>query len=91
MTDAGREAVERAKADGTWSLLDEAEQGVVPPDLAAAFDELPGSRERFDAFTPGVRRSILGWIVQAKRPQTRAARVREAAEQAVRGVPAHQQ
>ena len=91
MTDAGREVVERAKADGTWSLLDEAEQGIVPPDLAAAFDELPGSRERFDAFTPGVRRSILGWIVQAKRPQTRAARVREAAEQAVRGVPAHQQ
>jgi uncharacterized protein YdeI (YjbR/CyaY-like superfamily) len=38
-----------------------------------------------------VRRSILVWVVQAKRPQTRAARVREAAEQAVRGVPAHQQ
>lgn len=91
MTDAGRAAVDRARADGTWSRLDEVEQGVVPADLVAALDARPGSRERFDAFTPGVRRSILAWIVQARRAETRAARVRETAEQAARGTPAHQQ
>ena len=91
MTEAGRAVVERAKADGTWSLLDEIEDGVVPADLLAAFSARPGSREHFDSFTPGVRRSILAWIVQARRPETRAARVAATAEQAERGVPAHQQ
>lgn len=91
MTDAGRAAVERAKADGTWSLLDSVEDGIVPDDLAAAFAARPGSREHFDAFSPGVRRSILAWIVQAKRPETRAARIAEAADKAARGIPAHQQ
>jgi uncharacterized protein YdeI (YjbR/CyaY-like superfamily) len=91
MTDAGRAVVDRAKADGTWSLLDSVEDGVVPDDLAAAFAARPGSREHFDRFTPGARRSILAWIVQAKRPETRAARITEAAEKAALGIPAHQQ
>ena len=90
MTDAGRAVVERARADGTWSLLDEVERGIVPVDLAAALAERPGAREHFDAFPPGVRRSILVWVVQAKRPETRAARIRETAEQAARGAAAHQ-
>lgn len=91
MTDAGRAVVERAKADGTWSLLDEVEQGILPPDLLAAFDAHPGAHERFDAFARSVRRSILVWIVQAKRPETRAARIAETVEKAAAGIPAHQQ
>lgn len=91
MTDAGRAAVDRAKADGTWSLLDEVEDGVVPPDLATAFDAHPGSRERFDTFTRGTRRTILVWIVQARRPQTRADRVRQTAELAAQGIPSRHQ
>lgn len=91
MTDAGRAVVERAKADGTWSLLDEVEQGILPPDLLAAFDAHPGARERFDTFTRSVRRSILVWIVQAKRPETRAARIADTVEKAATGIPAHQQ
>jgi uncharacterized protein YdeI (YjbR/CyaY-like superfamily) len=35
MTDAGRVAAVRAQVDGTWSALDEVEDGVVPADLAA--------------------------------------------------------
>lgn len=91
MTAAGRAVVERAKADGTWSLLDEVEDGIVPADLAAAFDEHPGSRERFEAFTRGTRRTILVWIVQAKRPETRAERVRLTAEKAAQGIPSRHQ
>ncbi len=91
MTDAGRAVVARARADGSWLLLDEVERGVVPADLAVALDERPAAREHFDAFPPGVRRSILVWVVQARRPETRAARIRETAEQAARGVPAHRQ
>lgn len=91
MRDAGRAVVERAKADGTWTMLDEVEDGTVPADLVAAFDEHPGSREAFEGFSRGTRRSILVWIVQAKRPETRAARVRATAEQAAQGIPSRQQ
>jgi uncharacterized protein YdeI (YjbR/CyaY-like superfamily) len=90
MTDAGRSAVEAAKADGTWILLDTVEDIIVPDDLAAAFDARPGSRARFDAFPRSARRGILEWIVQAKRPATRAARVAETARLAERGERANQ-
>ena len=85
MTDAGRRVIEAAKADGSWTLLDEVEDLVVPHDLAAAFDAVPGSRERWDAFPRWARRGALELIVQTRRPDTRARRVRETAEKAGRG------
>ena len=75
MTEAGRRVVEAAKADGSWTVLDDVEDLVVPPDLAEAFERHPGSRERWDAFPRSARRGILEWVVQAKRPPTRARRV----------------
>ena len=86
----GRALVEAAKADGSWSMLDDVENLVVPPDLSAAFDAVPGSREQWDAFPRSVRRGILEWLVQARRAETRARRVRETAELAGRGERANQ-
>jgi len=85
MTNAGRALVEAAKADGTWTLLDDVEDLVVPEDLAAAFEEHPGSREQWDGFPRSARRGILEWIVQAKRAETRRTRVQETARLAARG------
>lgn len=79
MEPAGLAAVERAKADGTWSKLDAVEALQIPDDLARAFEGLPGSREKFEAFPRSVKRGVLEWIVQAKRPETRARRVEETA------------
>lgn len=90
MEPAGRAAVDAAKADGTWSLLDEVEDLVVPDDLAAAFDTQPGSRAEWDAFPPSVRRGILEWIVLAKRPDTRSRRIEETARLARKGERANQ-
>ena len=87
---AGRAAVEAARANGAWSLLDAVEDLTVPDDLDAAFAEHPGSREQWDGFPPSARREILGWIVQARRPDTRERRVRETAEKAARGERANQ-
>ena len=53
--------------------------------LAAAFDAHPGSREHWDAFPPSARKLMLTWIVTAKRPPTRAARVDEVAARAAIG------
>jgi uncharacterized protein YdeI (YjbR/CyaY-like superfamily) len=90
MAPAGRAVVERAQADGSWALLDAVEDLVVPDDLAAALAAHPPAAESWDAFPRSVRRGILEWIVQAKRPGTRAGRIRETAEKAQRGERANQ-
>lgn len=88
MEPAGAAVIAAAQADGSWTLLDEVEALVVPPDLEAALAARPGAREHWDAFTPGARKVLLASIVTARRPATRAARVEEAARSAERGVPA---
>jgi uncharacterized protein YdeI (YjbR/CyaY-like superfamily) len=90
MRPAGRRAIEQAKASGSWTRLDDVEDLVVPDDLAAAFAAHPGSQEHWDAFPRSVKRAILEWIVQARRAETRAKRIAEAAERAGRGERANQ-
>jgi len=87
---AGLAAVERAKADGTWTALDEVEAGIVPDDLAAALDATPPARQEWEAFPRSAKRGILEWIAQAKRPATRAKRVEETARLAAKGERANQ-
>lgn len=85
VTPAGVAVVEAARADGSWTRLDDVEDLVVPSDLAAAFDQHPPSRERWDGFAPSARRALLLWIVSAKKPETRARRVAETATRAALG------
>jgi uncharacterized protein YdeI (YjbR/CyaY-like superfamily) len=80
MTPAGRAAVERAHADGSWSILESVEQLVLPDDLAAEIGLRPGARATWEAWPPTAKRAYLAWIVTAKRPETRARRVRESAD-----------
>lgn len=84
MLPAGLTAIEEAKRNGSWTRLDDVENLVVPDDLTAALDANPPARERWDAFSRSPRRAILDWISQAKRPETRARRIAEAAESAAR-------
>ena len=91
MTAAGERVIEEAKSRGTWTTLDDAEDAIIPDDLAAAMAEHPGSREKWDAFTHSQRRGVLAWIAQAKRPETRARRVEEAARLAAEGRRANEQ
>lgn len=90
MASAGAVAVASAKADGSWSKLDDVEDLVVPPDLAEAFVAHPPAAEQWEAFPRSAKRGILEWIVQAKKPETRATRVAETAEKAARGERANQ-
>ena len=84
MRPAGLAAIERAKANGMWTALDEVERGVVPEDLAAALAAHPPAADRFAAFPWFARRALLLWISQAKKPETRAARVLQTAVRAAR-------
>lgn len=90
MTKAGRQLVDAAKLEGSWSMLDHVEDLVIPDDLGAALDAVPGARRHWDAFPRSVRRGILEWIVQARRPATRGTRITETATRAGDGERAHQ-
>jgi uncharacterized protein YdeI (YjbR/CyaY-like superfamily) len=85
MLPSGQAVVDKARADGSWTLLDAVEDLVVPDDLADALDGLAGARGHWDSFPASTRKQILWWIVQAKRPETRAARIEETARRASRG------
>jgi uncharacterized protein YdeI (YjbR/CyaY-like superfamily) len=63
-------------------MLDGVEALVVPDDLAAALDGLPGARANWNAFAPSSRRMDLYWLVSAKRPETRSRRIEEIAARA---------
>ena len=80
MLPAGLAAIEEAKRNGSWTLLDDIENLVVPDDLATALDATPLAREHWDAFSRSSRRAMLLWIAQAKRPETRGKRVAEIAD-----------
>jgi uncharacterized protein YdeI (YjbR/CyaY-like superfamily) len=91
MRPAGLAAIERAKENGSWTLLDDVEQGLVPDDLAAALADHPPAAANFDAFPKSVRRMLLERVAQARRPETRAARISEIATLAARNERAFQQ
>ena len=84
MMPAGLAAIERAKANGSWELLDSVERLEVPDDLAAALDAQPPAAAHFAAFPPSARKMLLGWLVTARRPETRARRIEEIADAAAR-------
>lgn len=85
LAERGLAAIERAKADGSWTLLDAAGALEEPPDLAEALAASPLARELFDRFPPSARRGILEWIAQAKKPETRVARIAKTVDMAARG------
>lgn len=86
MTEAGRRAVEVAKANGSWSILDNAEAGIEPDDLAAALDADPAARAAWDAFPRSARKLGITNVDSARRPETRAARIAKLVADAAKGV-----
>ena len=89
MTKAGRDVIERAKADGSWGRLDAVEALTVPKDLALALRAAPPAAAEFAAFPRSSKRLILEWIGAAKQPATRARRIAETARLAARGLRAN--
>jgi uncharacterized protein YdeI (YjbR/CyaY-like superfamily) len=87
MTEAGRRAIEAAKANGSWAALDDVEALVMPDDLATAVSAA-GGRSTFDGWTASARKMALGWVAQARRPKTRSSRIEQVARVAGAGEPA---
>ena len=90
MTDAGLAKIERAKKDGSWTILDDVEDLVIPPDLADALSKSSQAKRHFDAFPPSAVKGILWWIKSAKRDATRQKRIAETVKLAKNNVRANQ-
>jgi uncharacterized protein YdeI (YjbR/CyaY-like superfamily) len=83
MSQAGHESIERAKQNGSWTILDHVEELTIPEDLEQAFQALPGAKDYFLSISKSVRKAMLQWLAFAKRPETRQKRMNEIAELAV--------
>lgn len=75
--ESGYKCIAIAKENGSWTALDDVENGVIPEDLQRAFDANTRAFEHYHGFTKGQRKSYLYWLNQAKRPETRQKRIAE--------------
>lgn len=89
MKQAGLQKIEQAKEDGTWDALTEVEAGILPDDLKEALNGNDAARKYFEMFPPSSKRIILEWILNAKKPGTRAKRINETVGKAARNIRAN--
>lgn len=85
MTGSGLAVIEAARRDGSWTILDDVENLRIPPDLAAALAACPEAEHHFLAAAPSARKMALWWVASARRPATRAQRIRETVRLATEG------
>ncbi len=89
MRPAGQAMVDLAKRTGTWTAMEGVENMEIPPDLAALLKKNKKAAANFHAFSPSARKLILTWIMSAKRPGTRQARVEKTVTDAADNLKAH--
>jgi uncharacterized protein YdeI (YjbR/CyaY-like superfamily) len=86
MTDAGRAAVEAAKADGRWDAAYGGQADVeVPPDLAAAMAANPAAQAMFDVLTKANLFALVYRTNSAKQAATRERRIAGFVDMLARG------
>lgn len=82
---AGIDEIERAKANGMWTVYDSVEALQEPAALTAALDAAPGARATWDAYPPSVKKQALAAIALARREETKLSRIAKLAAIAARG------
>ena len=86
MRPAGMAEIEQAKSDGRWGAAYEGAATItVPNDLREAFEAEPAARSMFERLNGSNRYAILYRIHNARRPETRARRIRQFVEMLTRG------
>jgi uncharacterized protein YdeI (YjbR/CyaY-like superfamily) len=86
MNPAGLAAVEAARKDGRWGAAYESpSKAGVPPDLQAALDASPKAKAFFATLNSANRYAILFRTQSAKKPETRARRIKQFVEMLEKG------
>lgn len=79
---AGLDVMEIAKQNGSWIILDEVEELIIPIELEKAFDNTENSRDYFLSLCKSKKKVLLQWIALAKTQTTRQKRILEIVESA---------
>lgn len=82
MHPAGLKCIEIAKQNGSWTILDEVEELVLPKDLQKALQAYEGAEEFYQSLSKSKKKMILYLLVSAKRQETREARIKKIVEAA---------
>jgi uncharacterized protein YdeI (YjbR/CyaY-like superfamily) len=77
MNEAGLEVVKRSKEDGSWDSYDIVEKLEVPEDLELELSTNKNAYKNFSDFSPSNKKQILWYIASAKKPETRAKRIKQ--------------
>lgn len=81
MTKAGLEIIETAKQNGSWTILDDAEELIIPKDLETALNTKVDAMAFFLSLSKSVKKTMLLRLVLAKREETRQKRIAEIVEE----------
>ena len=78
MRPAGQAQIDAAKADGRWdAAYASPSRAKVPADLEAELDKSKKAAEKFESLSKSARYTIVYAIEEAKRPETRARRIKK--------------
>ena len=90
MRPAGIAAVETAKANGSWTSIDNVEAMIMPEALEYLLSTNSTARLFFNAFPASAKKGIYQWIASAKTDTTRTKRVQETVDLAEKNIRANQ-
>jgi uncharacterized protein YdeI (YjbR/CyaY-like superfamily) len=85
MAEPGLQYIEAAKQNGSWTILDDVENLIMPEVLLQAFAKYSNAKTNFEAFSRSDKRNILQWLKMAKREETIIKRAEEIASLANEG------
>jgi len=78
MTEFGLAKIEAAKRSGSWGRDPRPVISMgIPQELSEALARNRKAKDFFEGLAPTYRKQYIGWIVTAKRPETRAKRLKE--------------
>jgi uncharacterized protein YdeI (YjbR/CyaY-like superfamily) len=75
MHESGLSKIEIGKQNGSWTTLDDVENGVIPKELQDAFNKNTTAFKNYQNFATSYCKSYLYWLNQAKRDETRQKRI----------------
>lgn len=81
MKEAGFKAIETAKQNGSWTILDEVEDDSIPIDLVNELKKIKGGMDYFQSLSKSNRKMYLHRIAVAKREETKQKRINETIEE----------
>jgi uncharacterized protein YdeI (YjbR/CyaY-like superfamily) len=85
MEKPGLDMINRSKALGLWSFMEDVDRLEIPADLNKALERNPKALEFFKDLNPSSKRFALRWLKLSKTPETRKRRISELVARSVKG------